>query len=363
MKKEQTRNGIISLWKFIFAIVIAFFHTNQFYLDYASPIFRWGYIAVEFYFIVTGFYFAKKVLKEKYDKKTIGKETIRFTISRIKTFLLPLTIIYFIYLIGIIVYKDYTVSQIVDTIWSFLLFRNLGVGKVTIFGQLWYLSVMIVGLTILYPFIKKHKENFIYLFCPVFIVLGLGFLHHNYGTIDVANRYWFYAFNPSIIRGLVDISIGMILFLIHERLKDVEYTKLFKIILTVLGEGMLFGILFVIQFISSAKRYEFVMLLIISIAVLIISSQKTYDFKILSNKFFYYLEKISLYIFINHITIYFYIPFFFQKLSPLHMAMVGVFITVLFSILEERLLSFAKKKNWNIKNYILNKIIVKRESE
>ena len=28
---KEKRNGIISLWKFLFAIVIAFFHSNQFY--------------------------------------------------------------------------------------------------------------------------------------------------------------------------------------------------------------------------------------------------------------------------------------------------------------------------------------------
>lgn len=361
MQNIKKHNGIISFWKFIFSIVIAFFHTNQFYADNVSPIFRLGYIAVEFYFIITGFYFAKKVLKESYNKKNIGIETVKFTISKIKTFFLPLLIIYVIQLIGIIVYEQYTVSQIVDTIWSFLLCRNLGIGSVRILGQLWYLSVMIIGLMILYPFVKKYKENFIYLICPIFVVLGLSFIYHNYGTIDVANRYWFYAFNPSIIRGLVDISIGMLLFLIHENLKNVKYTTTFKIFLTALGETLFISVLLVIQFISSAKRYEFVMLIIIAIGVLIISSEKTYDFKIFSNKFSYYLEKISLYVFINHTTVYFYMGIFCKALSPVCISIFSVIITVLFSILEERILSFIKTKEWNKK--ILEKWIISSEGK
>ncbi len=363
MQKEKKHNGIVSLWKFIFALVIAFFHTNQFYPNNENPIFRWGYIAVEFYFIITGFYFAKKVLKEDYKKENIGIETIRFTISKIKTFIIPLIIIYIIQLVGIILYEDYTIAQTVDTIWSFLLCRHLGIGRVRILGQLWYLSVMVMGLTILYPLIKKYKDNFIYLVCPIFIIFGLAFIHHNYGTIDVANRYWFYAFNPSIIRGLVDISIGMILFLLHERLKKVEYTRLFRIFLTILGEALLLGILFIIQFISHAKRYEFILLLIISIAILIICSEKTYDFKFLNNKFVYYLEKLSLYVFINHTTVYFYIGVFCKELTSKKCAIIGVIITVIFSILEERILSFINRRNWDVKKIVLEKFVLKAEKE
>ena len=61
---KEKRNGIISLWKFLFAIVIAFFHCSQFYQDIKNPFFPGGYIAVEFFFIVSGFYLAKKGLKE-----------------------------------------------------------------------------------------------------------------------------------------------------------------------------------------------------------------------------------------------------------------------------------------------------------
>lgn len=85
-QKNNNHNGIVSLWKFIFAIVIMFFHTNGFYPNYQNPIFRWGYISVEFFFIISGFYFAKKVLKEKYNNKSIGKETNQFTLKKMKVF-------------------------------------------------------------------------------------------------------------------------------------------------------------------------------------------------------------------------------------------------------------------------------------
>lgn len=356
-------NGIISLWKFIFSIVIAFYHSQTFYLNKAGALFKWGYIAVEFYFIINGFYFAKKVFKEKYTKKTIGKETLSFMISKIKTFFMPLLIIYIIHLLGIIIGCQYSVSQTLDTIWNFLLLRNFGVGNIIIFWQMWYLSIMLVSLTILYPLVKKYKENFVYLVCPTFIILGLGFLYHNYGTLNVANQYWFYGFNPSIIRGLLDISIGMLLFIAHEKLKKVEYTKFFRIFITILGETLLLGILFLVQFIKNANRYDFIMLFILSFAILIITSEKTYDYKILSNKFVYYLEKLSLYVFINHITVYLYLNLLYNGTNPLYKSILGVTMTIILSILEERIFAFMKTKNCNLGKCILDRIILKEEGK
>ena len=64
MKKEK-HNGIISLWKFIFACVIVLFHCNTFYESTPNYFVKGGYIAVEFFFIVSGFYMARKALKKQ----------------------------------------------------------------------------------------------------------------------------------------------------------------------------------------------------------------------------------------------------------------------------------------------------------
>ena len=68
MEKEQ-HNGIISIWKFIFCLVIAVFHGKLLFPNGNMPIFKGGYIAVEFFFIVSGIYFAKSALKETKTKK------------------------------------------------------------------------------------------------------------------------------------------------------------------------------------------------------------------------------------------------------------------------------------------------------
>ena len=137
----------------------------------------------------------------------------------------------------------------------------------------------------------------------------------------------------------------MILYLINYNLKSVNYTKLFKFILTVLGEILLIIVLLVTTFVTKAYRYDFVMLLMISVAVLIICSEKTFEYKLLSNKFFFYLDKLSMIIYINHI-IFIFIVFYlkvFAKLEILNKALLAIAFTIIFSIIEERVLTFVNK--------------------
>ena len=73
-----------------------------------------------------------------------------------------------------------------------------------------------------------------------------------------------------------------------------------------------------------------------SVALLIITTQKTYDYKALSNNFVFYLEKLSMPIFINHV---FMIDFVNRILklngyTPEMKSVVVLVLTLAFSMLE-----------------------------
>ena len=77
--KKSKHNGIISLWKFIFAIVIVLFHSNSYFSPEKRLFMSGGYIGVEFFFIVSGFYLAKNIQNEnKSSNNNIGLETIKY---------------------------------------------------------------------------------------------------------------------------------------------------------------------------------------------------------------------------------------------------------------------------------------------
>lgn len=63
LKKKQTvRNGKIELLRFVFALFIACYHLGC-SVKFPEELFQRGYLAVEFYFVVSGYLFARSLSK------------------------------------------------------------------------------------------------------------------------------------------------------------------------------------------------------------------------------------------------------------------------------------------------------------
>ena len=348
MKKER-HNGVISIWKFIFCIVIVLYHAKPVFFNNTLPVFKSGYICVEFFFLVSGFYFAKHSLKGNYNKENIGKETIDFILRKLKI-LLPYTIIVVAAtsLLFLKYNSSFNTNGLINSIWNSLLIKQFGYQGPLIDSPLWYLSVMLLSMFILYPLVRKYKENYIYLISPLIGILLLGYLSHIKISIDHSYETWIGIMYTGTIRGFAEINIGMFLYLINQKLKDVQYTIIAKALLTIISNGLMIMILFVALTINKSMYYDYVMLLMMIIAIQIMMSQKTYDTKILSNKYIEYLEKISLPIYINHsffINIFKFVP----KLASLDTSIkftLFLSTTILLSIVEMELITFLKKRKW-----------------
>lgn len=346
MKK---RNGIISLWKFLFAIVIMFFHCHIFYNDAKNQFFHGGYIAVEFFFIVSGYYLCKKILKGgEYNKETIGKETISFVIEKLKKLFPYILISYIGYLIIVLCFYNYSLSKIANSIWNLLLLKEVGFKTTDICVQFWYITAMLLSMFITYPFLKKYRENFIYLISPLIIIFGLGYLNFNWIGLNHSYGIWTGLFYTGIIRAIVEINIGFIIYIISIKIQKIEFKKISKILLTILGESLLLIVLFVINYIDSSKYYDYILLLLIAVSITIFMSEKTYDYDILSVNAFYYLEKLSLPIFINHTTIIAIVNKvkIFSNFLPKEKSIIVVILTIIISITEMKIFDFFQKKGF-----------------
>lgn len=344
MKKSQ-HNGIISLWKFIFACVIVLFHCNTFYAPNPNFFVKGGYIAVEFFFIVSGFYMAKKAFKK--ETKNIGKETIEYIWNFLKK-LLPYILISFITIYTIkIIYESHKTYEWVNSLWNVLLLRQAGFNSMLINNQFWFLTSMIIGMLILYPLLKKYKYNFIYIASPLIVIMGLGYLNHQFGYkgLDHAYHIWDEIWYTGTIRAIIELNIGFIIYLINKKCKNIEYTNFGKALLTIGSHSLLLLVIFIIQFLDNSKNYDYIMLLFISIAIAIAVSDKTYDRKLLSNKFIFFLEKISMPMFINHIgliEVVKYVPIF-SGTSQEFKAIASLITTIIFSTIEYIIISKISK--------------------
>ena len=68
-KDISKRNGEIDLFRFIFSVMIIIFHFGN---TYNYRIFQNGYIAVEFFFVVSGYLMARHVWLKSADIRDLG---------------------------------------------------------------------------------------------------------------------------------------------------------------------------------------------------------------------------------------------------------------------------------------------------
>lgn len=84
----EKRNGFVDFLKFVFAIIILFHHSVELFRG-SNTYFISGYIAVEFYFMVSGYLLAKKSecsLTSDNCSKSIYDENIKAFIRKVKSF-------------------------------------------------------------------------------------------------------------------------------------------------------------------------------------------------------------------------------------------------------------------------------------
>ena len=138
---SQDRNNEIYLLKFIFALEILLNHSkylvSEEFRNVKTLIFYNGSIAVEFFFIVSGYFFAKSCL---------GQKVLpwKLMVQKVRSFFLPAFIAYLITFCGIhIVNKNVAIISIIKdllrSIYEPVLLRNTGFSGIYYKGPAWYL--------------------------------------------------------------------------------------------------------------------------------------------------------------------------------------------------------------------------------
>lgn len=289
--KKDKHNGIISFWKFAFCIMVIAFHLGLGFNNETIK-FSGGSIAVDFFFLTSGYFFIKGALKTKVKKdENIGKATFKYIIKKFLRFL-PYFVL--MVLIGIPYYTHISKLKpidFIDSFWSAIYFpiKNNTTGP---FFLVWYISAMILVEVFYYPLILKYKEDFIYRFCPIIVIILGGYLGIKYGTLT----------NPEFIDGIVykgtiraffDMALSGYIYILAEKMKKTNFTVCSKIIFTIL-EILGFISIFILVNTKNADSLDFTFLFILFFSISFALSNKTYDLKFANNKIFYFLEKVSL---------------------------------------------------------------------
>ncbi|MBQ2886787.1 MAG: acyltransferase [Alphaproteobacteria bacterium] len=182
----------VDIAKFFFSICIVLLHTSA--IDFIGEVpsfyvtrivFR---MAVPFFFVCSGFFLATKI----WDNRENMKGAIRKYVIRLGIWILVFeSINLFLEVIEYIYKGTFDFEAIIEIIKHVLFYP---------YGALWYLQASLIGVILLYPFLKRKKET-VALICGIIL----------YVWALICNNYYFVVENTSInvvVEGYMDIFIS-----------------------------------------------------------------------------------------------------------------------------------------------------------
>ena len=337
--------------------MIVMFHYIEHAANAQNLPFKCGAIGVEFFFLVSGYLMAKKAMKIKNVERNLGEETIEYIWKKFKVFF-PYILIAFIFsfIVKNWAVSAYNTQEAVNTVWNLLLLQMTGITTSSVVGQTWYISAMFISMLILYPLIRKYKKNFIYIIAPLIVILIGGWLSHKYVNLR-GPLTWTGIVYKGLARAFFELSLGTILYEVCEKIKNINFNKLGKVVLTII-EVLGFTSMLIISNIKNL-RYDYIAIGLVSIAIVLAFSEKTLLLKFCNNKLFYYLEKLSLPVYLNHIWIILIIKKMFTNTNDTTKLLLSVVITIIVSIIIMFLLEKLKGKPTSL----AKKIFISKEVE
>ena len=282
-RNVKTKNANIELMRFIFCLIVVFLHTGtRFCPEFnqtAPTFFKNGRIAVEFFFIVSG-YLMMHSLSKVNNSLPIHKNTQSFVIKKVLG-VFPYHLV--IFLITEVVYficKHSDFKTDIKIFFSFLpnffLMQNIGFPEKKLITAEWYITAMFVSMFIICPFLLKFGKNFSRLFCPIASVMIIGMLVHSTGLVGAPNKF---ILGSTVMKGLprafAEICLGIFCYEVVTKLKTIELCKTGKTILTV---AEFIGYAGCIYYTCSgdALKYDSYIVFVMAVAITITFSEKSY---------------------------------------------------------------------------------------
>ncbi len=291
------RNGKIDIYKFLFAVALAVGHYDN--CLYSNSLWRNTWIVVEFFFIVSGFYFAKALTKCNDEPFTAG---VRYTLKRYASiflyhlFAVIIAIAYELHIGGYTLCD--ALEYIAQRVPHILLIQDLGFTRVDAMRQEWYISAMLIVMLVLSPFVIKYKDKFTGWFAPLAVLFIFAYLANFPGTetLSVVNTR-----NSvvclGILRAFADICLGCVVYAVHKS----EVLNRCPGTLLLVFEVCAFGCaaVYIIFGSHTSAGTECTMTFVIAAAVSLAMCGKS-EIPALNNRVSSYLGKLSLTLYLNH---------------------------------------------------------------
>lgn len=207
------KNYSIEALRFIFMLVIAVWHFSR-----INP-FTHGYIAVDFFFILSGFLLYGSFERHKYD-------ALQYTIAKLKRFYpeyILVFIIAFLMKLHLLLRNNDVVTIFLNAISEGLLIHSVGIYGGCVNPASWYISVLLIGGGILYAILHCHKKVALSVIFPLLVLSSYTYLLGFGGSLEQFNNDGFIA--QCLLRGLAGMALGIVLAAFFKRYPNILNRK------------------------------------------------------------------------------------------------------------------------------------------
>ena len=307
---QSKRNGDIDFLRFVFSIVVLISHFNA---NYNFGFFSNGSIAVEFFFVVTGYLLASHVSRMQHKPETwsdIADSTWVFILKKAKSFFHYYICVFLLNLIiRIILVHGADMRSVLTNLFRSiptitLTFMGLNNCSVELYvGNTWYLSAMLIAIFMLYPLLLKNFDFSTKILFPLVSMFILGYLYSTYNTVTTWDK-WTGICETGILRATAEIALGASLFhisaLLAQRCCHHTGNKYIveAVLLTLIKCGCYLAVLLYAYGISFGAGFSLHALLLCSIGIALSFSCVGYTLP--DCRLTRYLGRISLPIFVFH---------------------------------------------------------------
>lgn len=315
-RKAGARNGKIELYRFIFSIYVLFFHFDKYLLSGTKfgDEFRWaffphGAMGVEFFFLVSGWLMAKSVSKLRSNapedkNRFIPSEGTAFMKHKYLSLMPQHLPAFAIAFVTYALYNELTLGKTIikagESLPNLLLVQMSGINFTNPNHVEWYLSCMLLAMAIVFPILRAHYEAFTKYIAPLGALLICGWMIYSGGALTGVTK-WTGLCYRSVLRAVAEISLGTTAYELSNHLGKQELTAVRRIGLTAAEIAcFLLTTLYVVT--AFPTHFEVYILALQFIMVTIAFSGVSFGTKALSNRFFGFLGKLSLPIYLSQVS-------------------------------------------------------------
>ena len=209
----MSKNRTIEFYRFLFMLVICVFHIIAQYRGFERfPYLHGGYLGVEFFFMVSGFFLAKQ-LDDTEKTADVVQQSLGILLRKIKKLYPAFFISFIAYTMWWIYAQQFgTVVNFIDylfeNIYSLLLLNGLGIPNTKAFaGNMWYLSSLVIATYFFVFLALKLKDTFFGFIIPFVCTVCFAYTGYLHGSLSV-QELWIGCFYGGVWRGFCELCMG-----------------------------------------------------------------------------------------------------------------------------------------------------------